>query len=146
MTLVGGDPRGVVAALALSRRTMAVIRQNLFWAFAYNVVLVPIAMGVLYPAFGITINPAMAAGAMALSSVSVISNSLRLRGYDPGRRPSWRRPATPPGPGSATRPTSASSRSERSESLRGSSATGAGWTRMRGRLTSWPPVSWATRR
>ncbi len=83
VTLVGGDPRGVVAALALSRRTMAVIRQNLFWAFAYNVVLVPVAMGILYPPFGITINPAMAAGAMALSSVSVISNSLRLRAYDP---------------------------------------------------------------
>ncbi len=86
ITLVGGDPRGVVAAIALSRRTMAVIRQNLFWAFAYNVALIPIAMGLLYPFFGITLNPAMAAGAMALSSVSVISNSLRLRGYDP--RPS----------------------------------------------------------
>ncbi len=86
ITLVGGDPRGVVAAIALSRRTMAVIRQNLFWAFAYNVALIPIAMGILYPFFGITINPAMAAGAMALSSVSVVSNSLRLRGYDP--RPS----------------------------------------------------------
>jgi Cu+-exporting ATPase len=83
VTLVGGDPRGVVAALALSRRTMAVIRQNLFWAFAYNVLLIPVAMGILYPAFGITLNPAMAAGAMALSSVSVISNSLRLRAYDP---------------------------------------------------------------
>jgi plastocyanin len=86
ITLVGGDPRGVVAAIALSRRTMAVIRQNLFWAFAYNVALIPIAMGILYPPFGITLTPAMAAGAMALSSVSVISNSLRLRGYDP--RPS----------------------------------------------------------
>ena len=86
ITLVGGDPRGVVAAIALSRRTMAVIRQNLFWAFAYNVALIPIAMGILYPPFGITLNPAMAAGAMALSSVSVVSNSLRLRGYDP--RPS----------------------------------------------------------
>jgi hypothetical protein len=83
VTLVGGDPRGVVAAIALSRRTMAVIRQNLFWAFAYNVLLIPVAMGVLYPFFGITLNPALAAGAMALSSVSVISNSLRLRGYDP---------------------------------------------------------------
>ncbi len=83
ITLVGGDPRGVVAALALSRRTMAVIRQNLFWAFAYNVLLVPVAMGILYPPFGITIGPALAAGAMALSSVSVISNSLRLRRYDP---------------------------------------------------------------
>ena len=50
VTLVGGDPRGVVAAIALSRRTMAVIRQNLFWAFAYNVVLIPVAMGILYPA------------------------------------------------------------------------------------------------
>jgi len=83
VTLVGGDPRGVVAAITLSRRTMAVIRQNLFWAFAYNVALIPIAMGVLYPVLGVTINPAMAAGAMALSSVSVVSNSLRLRGYDP---------------------------------------------------------------
>ena len=83
VTLVGGDPRGVVAALALSRRTIAVIRQNLFWAFGYNVLLIPIAMGVLYPFTGITINPAMAAGAMALSSVSVISNSLRLRATDP---------------------------------------------------------------
>jgi Cu+-exporting ATPase len=99
ITLVGGDPRGVVAAVALSRRTMAVIRQNLFWAFAYNVALIPIAMGLLYPPFGITITPAMAAGAMALSSVSVISNSLRLRGYDPrpsavvaaARRPTWTR-------------------------------------------------------
>lgn len=58
---------------------MSVIRQNLFWAFAYNVVLIPVAVGVLYPWFGITINPALAAGAMALSSVSVVMNSLRLR-------------------------------------------------------------------
>ena len=81
VTLVGGDPRSVATAIELSRATMAVIRQNLFWAFAYNVVLIPVAMGVLYPAFGITLNPALAAGAMALSSVSVVTNSLRLRGY-----------------------------------------------------------------
>jgi Cu+-exporting ATPase len=79
VTLVGGDPRGVAAAIALSRRTMRIIRQNLAWAFGYNIVLVPVAMGALYPFFGITLNPALAAGAMALSSVSVVSNSLRLR-------------------------------------------------------------------
>jgi len=83
VTLVGGDPRSVAAAIELSRATMRVIRQNLFWAFAYNIVLIPVAMGILYPAFGITLNPAMAAGAMALSSVSVVTNSLRLRRFDP---------------------------------------------------------------
>ena len=85
VTLVGGDPRAVAAAIELSRATMRVVRQNLFWAFAYNIVLIPVAMGVLYPAFGITLNPALAAAAMALSSVSVVANSLRLRGFDPRR-------------------------------------------------------------
>jgi Cu+-exporting ATPase len=82
VTLIGGDPRGVPAAIGLSRATMTVIRQNLFWAFAYNVLLIPVAMGALFPLFGITLSPALAAGAMALSSVSVVANSLRLRGYD----------------------------------------------------------------
>ncbi len=80
ITLVGGDPRGAEAAIALSRRTLRVIRQNLAWAFGYNIVLIPVAMGLLYPAAGVTLNPAMAAAAMALSSVSVVTNSLRLRG------------------------------------------------------------------
>jgi len=86
VTLVGGDPRGVAAAISLSRQTLRVIRQNLFWAFGYNVVLVPIAMGVLYPVAGITLNPALAAAAMAMSSVSVVSNSLRLRRARVGSR------------------------------------------------------------
>jgi Cu+-exporting ATPase len=79
VTLMRDDPRAVVTALALSRRTSTVIRENLFWAFAYNVILIPVAAGVLYPAFGLLLNPALAAGAMALSSVSVVGNSLRLR-------------------------------------------------------------------
>ncbi len=93
VTLVGGDPRLVGSAIALSKWTLRVIRQNLFWAFAYNVLLIPIAMGALYPAFGVTINPALAAGAMALSSVSVVSNSLRLRRVDvrPGQLTPMRR-------------------------------------------------------
>jgi Cu+-exporting ATPase len=82
VTLMSGDPRGVPAAIGLSRATMTVVRQNLFWAFAYNVVLIPVAMGVLIPAFGISLSPALAAGAMALSSVTVVLNALRLRSYD----------------------------------------------------------------
>src|SRR5687768_6723757 len=71
--------------IALSRVTMRNIRENLFWAFAYNVVLIPVAMGVLYPFTGQLLNPGLAAGAMALSSVSVVANSLRLRNYTPRR-------------------------------------------------------------
>jgi P-type Cu+ transporter len=81
VTLVGGDPRGVPAAIALSRATMTTVRENLFWAFAYNILLIPVAMGVLVP-IGLTLNPALAAAAMALSSVAVVTNSLRLRGFD----------------------------------------------------------------
>jgi Cu+-exporting ATPase len=86
VTLIGDDPRGVLAALRLSAATMRVIRQNLFWAFAYNVLLIPVAAGALIPILGISMNPALAAGAMALSSVSVVANSLRLRRVDPRPR------------------------------------------------------------
>ncbi len=79
MTLVGGDLVGVVKGAALSRATMSNIRQNLFFAFGYNAIGIPIAAGVLYPAFGWLLSPMIAAAAMSLSSVSVIGNALRLR-------------------------------------------------------------------
>jgi P-type Cu+ transporter len=79
VTLVKGDLRGIVRARRLSRATMSNIRQNLFFAFVYNVLGVPIAAGVLYPAFGWLLSPIIAAAAMSLSSVSVITNALRLR-------------------------------------------------------------------
>jgi Cu+-exporting ATPase len=81
ITLMRSDLRGVVDGIGLSRRTMRIIRQNLFWAFVYNVIGIPLAAGVLYPSFGILLSPAIAAAAMAASSVSVITNSLRLRNY-----------------------------------------------------------------
>ena len=81
VTLMRGDPLGAVTAITLARRTMRVIRQNLFWAFIYNIVGIPVAAGVLYPALGLRLTPAMAAAAMAISSVSVVSNSLRLRRF-----------------------------------------------------------------
>ena len=86
VTLMRGDPLGVVTAIELARRAMRVIKQNLFWAFIYNVIGIPVAAGVLYPALGLRLTPAMAAAAMAVSSVSVISNSLRLRRFTPGGR------------------------------------------------------------
>ena len=79
VTLVKGDLRGVAAARRLSQATMRNIRQNLFFAFVYNALGVPIAAGVLYPAFGLVLSPVIAAAAMSLSSVSVIANALRLR-------------------------------------------------------------------
>jgi len=79
VTLVQGDLRGIVRARRLSRGTMRNIRQNLFFAFVYNALGVPIAAGVLYPVFGLLLNPMIASAAMTLSSVSVISNALRLR-------------------------------------------------------------------
>jgi Cu+-exporting ATPase len=81
VVLMSGDLRAVVGASALSKATIRNIRQNLFWAFAYNVVLIPVAAGVLYPLNGILLSPIYAAGAMALSSVFVVGNALRLRGF-----------------------------------------------------------------
>lgn len=78
VVLMSGDLRGVVNAVELSKQTMSNIRQNLIWAFGYNIALIPLAAGVLYPAFGLLLSPVFAAGAMALSSVSVLLNSLRL--------------------------------------------------------------------
>ncbi|HEX4965906.1 MAG TPA: heavy metal translocating P-type ATPase [Thermoanaerobaculia bacterium] len=79
VTLMRGDPRGVATAIALSRRTMRTMKENLFWAFVYNVIGIPVAAGALYPAFGLLLSPILASAAMALSSVSVVTNSLRLR-------------------------------------------------------------------
>ena len=129
VTLVGGDPRGVASAIDLSRATMAIVRENLFWAFAYNVLLIPVAMGALVP-IGLTLNPALAAGAMALSSVAVVTNSLRLRRFDARpdavRAPSAARAARRR---SAAAGTSSASRSRHSRSPAG----------------SWQPIARSTR-
>ncbi|MBV9134618.1 MAG: heavy metal translocating P-type ATPase, partial [Chloroflexi bacterium] len=81
ITLIGNDLRSIATAIALSRKTVSVIKQGLFWAFAYNVVLIPVAMGALYPLLGVLLSPVLAAAAMAMSSVSVVTNALRLRGF-----------------------------------------------------------------
>ena len=83
VTLIRGDLRGVVAAIALSRRTLTTIRQNLFWAFVYNLLGIPIAAGVLYSVTGVLLSPVIASAAMAWSSLSVVLNSLRLRRWTP---------------------------------------------------------------
>jgi heavy metal translocating P-type ATPase len=83
LVLMSGDLRNLPNALALSRATLRNIRQNLFWAFAYNTTLIPVAAGALYPLLGLLLSPVLAAGAMALSSVSVVANALRLRRFRP---------------------------------------------------------------
>jgi len=79
IVLMRGDLRSAAQAVALSRRTMRTMRQNLFWAFIYNVIGIPVAAGLLYPSFGLLLSPILASAAMAFSSVSVVTNSLRLR-------------------------------------------------------------------
>ncbi|MDR6189161.1 cation transport ATPase [Agrobacterium pusense] len=90
MVLMSGDLRGVANAIALSKATIRNIGQNLFWAFAYNAALVPVAAGILYPVNGVLLSPVLAAGAMALSSVFVLTNALRLKSF---RAPLTDRPA-----------------------------------------------------
>jgi Cu+-exporting ATPase len=79
IVLMAGDLRGVPNAVHLSKHTLRNIKQNLFWAFAYNVLLIPVAAGVLYPAFGLLLSPALAALAMVFSDLFVVGNALRLR-------------------------------------------------------------------
>jgi Cu+-exporting ATPase len=86
VVLMRGDLEGVLTALQLSRRTIGNIRQNLFWAFGYNVLGIPIAAGVLYLFGGPLLNPVIAAAAMSMSSVSVLLNALRLKRFQPTRR------------------------------------------------------------
>jgi len=83
ITLIGGDLRAIVTAIALSRATIRNVRQNLFWAFFYNVLLIPVAAGALYPFTGMLLDPMFAAAAMGLSSVSVVTNALRLKRFRP---------------------------------------------------------------
>ncbi|RFU12328.1 Cu(2+)-exporting ATPase [Rhodobacteraceae bacterium W635] len=94
VVLISGDVFGVTNAIRISQRTIANIRQNLFWAFAYNTLLIPVAAGVIYPLTGMLLSPALAAGAMALSSVFVLTNALRLRRVPEGHGPAATR-ATP---------------------------------------------------
>ncbi|GAB3435986.1 hypothetical protein GCM10027517_05470 [Phycicoccus ginsengisoli] len=81
ITLIGGDLRGIVSAIALSRRTVTTIKQGLGWAFAYNVLLIPVAAGALFASAGLLLDPVLASAAMAMSSVSVVTNALRLRRF-----------------------------------------------------------------
>ncbi|MCF6282631.1 MAG: heavy metal translocating P-type ATPase [Candidatus Polarisedimenticolaceae bacterium] len=83
LILMSGELTGILNAIALSRKTLSIIRLNFFWAYAYNVALIPIAAGLLYPFFGVMLSPMLAAGAMSLSSLFVVSNSLRLRHFQP---------------------------------------------------------------
>ena len=102
VVLMAGDLRGITNALALSRKAITNIKQNLFWAFFYNTVLIPVAAGVLYPAFGILLSPILAAAAMGLSSVFVLTNALRLRNFTPPITSAAAHPGGAPAPRLAT--------------------------------------------
>jgi len=100
--LMSGDLQGIPNAIALSRATIANIKQNLFWAFIYNVILIPVAAGVLYPGFHVLLNPIIAAAAMGTSSIFVLSNALRLKGFRPRPLPAAKqRPTLEPRPAAA---------------------------------------------
>ena len=81
ITLVSGDLKGVLTAIRLSKSTMKNIKQNLFWAFAYNAALIPVGEGILYPLYGVLLDPIVAAGAMSISTVTVVLNALRLNRF-----------------------------------------------------------------
>ena len=83
ITLIKGDLKGVATAISLSKATLRNIKQNLFWAFAYNSILIPVAAGVLFPVFKVLLSPMFAAAAMGMSSVTVVTNALRLRKFKP---------------------------------------------------------------
>ena len=83
VVLMSGDLRGIVNATALARKTLGTIHGNFFWAYAYNIALIPLAAGALYPFFGILLDPMLAAAAMSMSSVFVVTNSLRIRRFRP---------------------------------------------------------------
>ncbi len=94
--LMSGDLRGIAGAVALAKRTLRTIRVNFFWAYAYNVALIPVAAGLLYPALGVLLDPMLAAAAMSVSSLLVVANSLRLRGFRPPPNGGPRRPQRTP--------------------------------------------------
>lgn len=115
VVLTAGDPRGVPNALALSRGTMRNIRQNLFWAFAYNTLLIPVAAGALFPAFGVLLSPTLAALAMVFSDLFVAVNALRLRRFDPPFPSILRRSDGDAGDGGASRTSTADTSDVRRE-------------------------------